>query len=89
MDYGVLTEKEIEVLKYRFGFYGKIYTLEEISHFFKVTRERVRQIEGAALRKTRRIVKHLDVSSLDGDSFIKPEKIKEDKTLSLNVYRGM
>ena len=89
MNYGVLTEKEIEVLKYRFGFYGKTYTLEEISHFFKVTRERVRQIEGAALRKTRRIVKHLDVSSLDGDSFIKPEKIKEDRALSLNIYRGM
>ena len=46
-----LTEKEKEVIKYRFGFYGKVYTLEEIGKTYHVTRERVRQIEARALRK--------------------------------------
>ena len=48
-----LTDKEREVVKYRFGFYGKVYTLEEIGKIYGVTRERVRQIEARALRKVR------------------------------------
>ena len=47
-----LTEKEKEVLTYRFGFYdGKPKTLEEIGKIYNVGRERIRQIEGKALRK--------------------------------------
>ena len=30
---------------------GYSYTLEEVGHIFKVTRERIRQIEAKALRK--------------------------------------
>ena len=49
---GILTEKEKEVLTYRFGFYdGKPKTLEEIGKIYNVGRERIRQIEGKALRK--------------------------------------
>ena len=48
-----LTEKEREVVKYRFGFYGKNYTLEEVGRIYGVTRERVRQIEKRALIKMR------------------------------------
>lgn len=48
-----LLEKEREVIKYRFGFYGKTYTLEEVGKIYGVTRERVRQIEARALRKVR------------------------------------
>ncbi len=49
-----LTEREREVLELRFGLEdGKEHTLEEVSNFFNVTRERVRQIEAKALRKLR------------------------------------
>lgn len=47
-----LTEREAEVLKLRFGLMdGKEHTLEEVGDIFKVTRERIRQIEAKALRK--------------------------------------
>jgi len=47
-----LTEREGEVLKLRFGLGdGKPKTLEEVGTKFKVTRERIRQIEVAALNK--------------------------------------
>jgi RNA polymerase primary sigma factor len=50
----VLSEREREVLELRFGLKdGKDYTLEEVGQCFKVTRERVRQIEAKALRKLR------------------------------------
>lgn len=48
-----LTEKESEVLKMRFGFYGNPMTLETVGHHFGVTRERIRQIEGRSIRKLR------------------------------------
>jgi RNA polymerase primary sigma factor len=49
-----LTEREREVLEMRFGFRdGRAHTLEEVSHAFHITRERVRQIEAKALRKLR------------------------------------
>jgi RNA polymerase primary sigma factor len=49
-----LTEREKKVLRLRFGI-GDGYprTLEEVGSIFKVTRERVRQIEAKALRKLR------------------------------------
>ena len=49
-----LTPKELEVIKYRFGFYGRIYTLEEIGQIYGVTRERIRQIESKAKKKLQR-----------------------------------
>lgn len=51
---GTLTEREKKVLRLRFGI-GDGYprTLEEVGAIFKVTRERVRQIEAKALRKLR------------------------------------
>ncbi len=49
-----LTERERAVLEMRFGFRdGRAHTLEEVSHAFHITRERVRQIEAKALRKLR------------------------------------
>jgi RNA polymerase primary sigma factor len=51
---GVLTEREAEVIKRRFGIgYDSSQTLEEIGMEFKVTKERIRQIEGSALKKLR------------------------------------
>jgi RNA polymerase primary sigma factor len=47
-----LTERESDVLRMRFGLTdGTEHTLEETGEAFKVTRERVRQIEAKALRK--------------------------------------
>jgi RNA polymerase primary sigma factor len=49
-----LTDRERTVLIERFGLLdGKPKTLEEVGVYFKVTRERVRQIEAKALRKMR------------------------------------
>ncbi|MBI4731249.1 MAG: sigma-70 family RNA polymerase sigma factor [Chloroflexi bacterium] len=49
-----LTERERQVLELRFGLVdGKDHTLEEVSRYFSVTRERIRQIEAKALRKLR------------------------------------
>lgn len=49
-----LTDRERTVLIERFGLFdGKPKTLEEVGVRFKVTRERVRQIEAKALRKMR------------------------------------
>lgn len=49
-----LTEREQRVVSLRFGLDdGKTRTLEEVGKEFKVTRERIRQIEAKALRKLR------------------------------------
>ena len=49
-----LTERERKVLELRFGLAdGYSRTLEEVGKQFKVTRERIRQIEAKALRKMR------------------------------------
>ena len=48
----LLTEREEKVLRLRFGLEdGRTRTLEEVGKEFNVTRERIRQIEGKALRK--------------------------------------
>jgi RNA polymerase primary sigma factor len=47
-----LTYREREIIKLRYGLGdGYTYTLEEVGKIFKVTRERVRQIEAKAVRK--------------------------------------
>jgi len=49
-----LTQKEAEIIEKRFGITdGVSQTLEEVGKQFKVTRERIRQLEGKALRKLR------------------------------------
>jgi RNA polymerase primary sigma factor len=49
-----LTQREQEVLRLRFGLDdGRSRTLEEVGKEFRVTRERIRQIEAKALRKLR------------------------------------
>ncbi len=49
-----LTERERQVLELRFGLGdGNARTLEEVGQQFRVTRERIRQIEAKALRKMR------------------------------------
>ncbi|MCL4268228.1 MAG: sigma-70 family RNA polymerase sigma factor [Anaerolineales bacterium] len=63
-----LSEREREVLELRFGLKdGKEHTLEEVSRYFDVTRERVRQIEAKALRKLRHPSKSRELRDYLGD----------------------
>lgn len=48
---GVLSEREVEILKLRNGYYGEIYTLRSVSEQLGVSHTRVGQIEEAALQK--------------------------------------
>lgn len=49
-----LTPREARILRLRFGLdNGRSYTLEEVGKKFDLTRERIRQIEGNALRRLR------------------------------------
>ncbi len=49
-----LSPKEATIIELRYGLHGnKPCTLEELGKIFGVTRERIRQIESAALRKMR------------------------------------
>ncbi len=65
-----LTYREREIIKLRYGIGdGYTYTLEEVGRIFKVTRERVRQVEAKAIRKlqhpvrSRKLVGFLDSGS--------------------------
>ena len=52
-----LEPREAEIIRLRFGLnQGAAMTLEEVGEHFKVTRERVRQIQNLALQKMRRIL---------------------------------
>lgn len=52
-----LTEREKDVIKRRFGFYGKVQTLESIGKIYNLSRERVRIIEKNALKKLQKYFK--------------------------------
>ena len=61
---GVLEDREREVITRRFGLdLHNPHTLEEVAFHFKVTRERIRQIEGVVLKKIRAQL------VLEGDQF--------------------
>jgi RNA polymerase primary sigma factor len=69
-----LTERERQVLELRFGIGdGNARTLEEVGQQFRVTRERIRQIEAKALRKMRHPTRlkqlhgFLDIEKMDGE----------------------
>ncbi|MEM8737557.1 MAG: RNA polymerase sigma factor RpoD [Planctomycetota bacterium] len=64
-----LTYREREIIKLRYGIGdGYTYTLEEVGRIFKVTRERVRQVEAKAIRKLQHPVRSRKlVGFVDGD----------------------
>ena len=64
-----LTYREREILKLRYGIGdGYTYTLEEVGRIFKVTRERVRQVESKAIRKLQHPIRRQRLSNfLNGD----------------------
>jgi RNA polymerase primary sigma factor len=65
-----LTYREREIIKLRYGLGdGYTYTLEEVGRIFKVTRERVRQIEAKAVRKLQHPVRSRQLEGfLDGSA---------------------
>ena len=73
-----LSDREKEVLILRNGFNAEPMTLEEIAHYFGISRERIRQLEGRALRKVKKsqffseLVDCLEVKKQDDE----PIKIK-------------
>ena len=57
----VLDERELKIITLRFGLDGKKeMTLEEVGKKFKVTRERIRQLQNIALRKIKRALDKQD-----------------------------
>jgi RNA polymerase primary sigma factor len=65
-----LTEREAEVLMMRFGLgSGNEHTLEEVGQRFKVTRERIRQIEVKALRKLKSSSRTLKLKSFTSNQW--------------------
>jgi len=54
-----LDERESAIIDSRFGLNGKkVKTLEEISHNFGVSRERIRQVQNVAIDKMRKVLSH-------------------------------
>ncbi len=64
-----LTYREREIVRLRYGLAdGYCYTLEEVGRIFKVTRERVRQIEAKAVAKLQHPVRSAELSEYVADS---------------------
>ena len=62
-----LTYREREIIRLRYGLGdGYTYTLEEVGRIFKVTRERVRQIEAKAVRKLQHPVRNKQLEGFLG-----------------------
>jgi RNA polymerase primary sigma factor len=70
-----LTFREREIVRLRYGLAdGYCYTLEEVGRIFKVTRERVRQIEAKAVSKLQHPVRSSELSEYVADSPMLPEE---------------
>ena len=64
-----LTYREREIIKLRYGIGdGYTYTLEEVGRRFRVTRERVRQIEAKAIRKLQHPIRSRKLEGFMGDA---------------------
>jgi len=75
---GQLDERELTIIRYRYGLDGgPERTLEEVGNRFGVTRERIRQIQGSALGKLRRMMERRDMI-LDPDM----EAFRQDLSVS-------
>ena len=68
-----LEPREAEILTHRFGLNGeRPLTLEEVGELFKLTRERVRQLQQSALMQLRRIM-------TERQKLLTPEDVKKNK----------
>lgn len=79
-----LTPREVKVLKLRFGFDGKpAMNLEDVGKEFNLTKERIRQMEGKALRKLR----HPNRSRfIEGKTTTEPQ-VKGDESRTEQMHR--
>lgn len=69
-----LSYREREIIKLRYGLGdGYSYTLEEVGHIFKVTRDRIHQIEAKALRKLQEPTRAAELAG-----FIDTEAVTDD-----------
>ena len=70
-----LTPREEKVLKMRFGLghSGREHTLDEVGHYFGVTRERVRQIEAKALFKLQHPSRSSKLKTFAGPNLAPPQ----------------
>jgi RNA polymerase primary sigma factor len=77
-----LTYREREIIRLRYGLAdGYCYTLEEVGRIFKVTRERVRQIEAKAVAKLQHPVRSSELSEYVADSpQMAPEEVWDEPT---------
>ncbi|QDT72661.1 sigma-70 family RNA polymerase sigma factor [Lacipirellula limnantheis] len=73
-----LTFREREIIRLRYGLTdGYCYTLEEVGRIFKVTRERVRQIEAKAVAKLQHPVRSSELAEYVADSpQVMPEEVE-------------
>jgi len=73
-----LTFREREIIRLRYGLTdGYCYTLEEVGRIFKVTRERVRQIEAKAVAKLQHPVRSSELAEYVADSpQIMPQEVE-------------
>ncbi|GMV24011.1 MAG: RNA polymerase sigma factor SigA [Phycisphaerae bacterium] len=79
-----LTYREREIIKLRYGIGdGYTYTLEEVGRIFKVTRERVRQVEAKAVRKLQHPVR---ARKLQG--FVDGSHYRESKAEATNGHNA-
>ena len=82
---GIITEKELLVLKYRYGFIdGTCYSQQELATMINKSRERIRQIEAKALRVlySNRIVQSYSDSKIDLSNVL--DKRQKYKSLRLS-----
>ena len=64
-----LPQREEQILRIRYGFHdGITRSLQETGEHFRISRERVRQIEGRALAKLRRAIDLADMGSSSGET---------------------
>ncbi len=78
-----LTYREREIVRLRYGLAdGYCYTLEEVGRLFKVTRERVRQIEAKAVSKLQNPVRSIELAEyvVDSPQLTEQESWEEDLT---------
>lgn len=64
-----LTKQEKDVIKRRYGFNGKIEKLEEIGRSYKLSRERIRQIELHAINKIKKELVKIKINNLSQTKF--------------------
>jgi RNA polymerase sigma factor (sigma-70 family) len=81
-----LTDRQQEILAWRYGFQGEPLTLEEIGERLEITRERVRQIENAAIRKLRSSKHELLVKPLSRQGDFSPTT--RSGRLEISLYRN-